>query len=112
MTPSQVVQLQALKLKATIEGNQPSLIDSVLNNPANQEALKKDFRNVCALLHARQFEQLESICELLSLSKREVITLALSDFLPRARAIVSEIDPFEHESHVDAAIEAAQQEGQ
>lgn len=95
MNPSQVIQLQALKLKAANEGSNPSLIDGVLENPINRDALKKDFRNVCALLHVKQFEQLESLCDLLDLSKREVISLALNVFIPMANAIVKEVDPFE-----------------
>lgn len=98
MTPSQVIQLQALKLKQINEGSSPGLADAVLENPINREALKKDFRNVCALIHVKQFEQLESLCGLLSLSKREVISLALEAFIPMANAIVKEVDPFEFDS--------------
>lgn len=96
MTPSQNIQLQALKLKATIEGSHPALIDAILENPANKEGLKKEFRNVCALISVTQFEALEELCNLLDLSKREVISMALNDFIPRANAIVSEVNPFEH----------------
>lgn len=106
MTPSETIQLQALKLKATIEGAHSSLIDSVLENPANQEGLKKEFRNVCALIHFQQFEQLENLCNLLDLSKREVISMALNDFIPKANAIVAQVDPFEHAEEVQAAQES------
>jgi len=108
MTPSQIIQLQALKLKSTIEGHHPTLIDSIIENPANKEELKKDFRNVCALIPSMQFERLESLCSLLDMSKREVISLALNDFLPRAEAIVSEIDPFQHVQAIDALQQGAQ----
>lgn len=100
MTPSQIIQLQALKLKATNEGSYPSLIDSVLENPANKEALKKDFRNVCALIPSLQFERLQELCLLLDLSKREVITMALNEFIPMANKIISEVDPFENVEHI------------
>jgi hypothetical protein len=95
MTPSQIIQLQALKLKATIDGHHPQIIDSLLNNPANKEEVKKDFRNVCALISQGQFEQLESLCSLLDLSKREVISMALGEFIPMAHAIVNGVNPFE-----------------
>lgn len=101
MTPSQTIQLQALKLKATIEGSHPTLIDSILDNPANKEGLKKEFRNVCALIHVLQFEELEKLCSLLDMSKREVISMALNDFIPKANAIVSEINPFEHADEIE-----------
>lgn len=106
MTPSQTIQLQALKLKATIEGSHPTIIDAVLENPANKEEVKKDFRNVCALIHHTQFDDLENLCNLLDLSKREVISMALNQFLPMANAIVNEVNPFEH----DEAIRKAQGE--
>jgi hypothetical protein len=96
MTPSQTIQLQALKLKVTIDGAHSSVIDSILEDPKNKEELKKQFRNVCALIHVQQFEQLEQLCSLLDLSKREVISMALSDFIPKANAIVEQINPFEN----------------
>ena len=105
MNPSQTIQLQALKLKATIEGSHSTLVDAVLENPANQEGLKKEFRNVCALLHFQQFEQLENLCNLLDMSKREVISMALNDFIPKANAIVSDVNPFEHAEQISNALE-------
>jgi len=95
MTPSQIIQFQALKLKATIDGHHPQIIDSLLNDPDNKESFKKDFRNVCALITQGQFEQLENLCTLLDLSKREVISMALGEFIPMAHAIVNGVNPFE-----------------
>jgi hypothetical protein len=100
MTPSQIIQLQALKLKATIDGHHPTMLDSIMENPANQEGLKKDFRNVCALIPSIQFEKLESICSMLDLSKREVISMALNEFFTLSEAIVSEVNPYENESAI------------
>lgn len=102
MTPSQVIQLQALKLKATIDGHHPRIIDSLIANPANEQELKKDFRNVCALIPSIQFEELEDLCNLLDLSKREVISMALNEFIPMANAIVKDVNPFEHEEAIKA----------
>lgn len=81
------------------------MLDAIFENPANQEALKKEFRNVCALISSAQFDQLENLCSLLQLSKREFITMALSDFIPRANAIISEVDPFENQEAIEAAQE-------
>jgi hypothetical protein len=103
MTPSQIIQLQALKLKSTIDGHHPSLVDQITENPANAEGLKKDFRNVCALIPALQFERLEDVCSLLDLSKREVINMALSHFFPMVDAIVAEVNPFENDEARKAA---------
>jgi hypothetical protein len=97
MTPSQSIQLQALKLKSTIDGHHPNIVDALLSKPENEEETKKDFRNVCALISHYQFDELENICSLLDLSKREVISMALSEFFPMVKAIVSEVNPFESE---------------
>lgn len=102
MTPSETIRLQALKLKQTIDGAHSSLIDSVLENPANAEGLKKDFRNVCALIPSQLFIDLEGLCSLLDLSKREVITMALNSFLAEAEFIVAEVDPYENEKAIQA----------
>lgn len=107
MTPSQIIQLQALKLKSTIDGHHPGVVDSLLANPANAEEVKKDFRNVCALISPYQFDQLENLCTLLDLSKREVISMALAEFFPKANAIVSEVNPFESEIAANLLKEAA-----
>jgi hypothetical protein len=102
MTPSETIQLQALKLKSTVEGQFPALVDSILENPINKEELKKEFRNVCALIHVLQFNELEKLCNLLDLSKREVISMALNDFIPKANAIVDQVNPFEHAEEIQA----------
>lgn len=107
MTPSQIIQLQALKLKSTIDGNHPKLIDHLLSLPGNEAETEKEFRNVCALISHYQFTELENLCGLLDLSKREVISMALSDFFITANAIVSEINPFESEDAANLLKESA-----
>lgn len=93
MTPSEVIKFQSFKLKSTLSNL--FLVEPLLENPANSEDLKKDFRNVCSLLHVSQFDQLTELCTLLDLTKREVISMALTDFIPKAQALVDEINPFE-----------------
>ena len=93
MTPSEVIKFQSFKLKSTL-GNR-FMVDSILEDPANSEDLKKDFRNVCSLLHVTQFDQLTELCTLLSITKREFISMALTEFIPKAQALVDEINPFE-----------------
>lgn len=108
MSPSETIQLQALKLKATLQGSFPSVIDAIIENPANAEAVKKQFRNVCALVSVAQFDALEELCNTLSMSKREVMNLALDEFLPRARAIVNAVDPFQDAEEIAKAIALSQ----
>ena len=105
MTPSQFIQFKALQLKMTVEGSSPSLFDAVLENPVNAEALKSDFRNVCALIHQMQFQRLEEVCDLLGLSKRSVIVMALDHFFPLVDSIVAEVNPFEHEARINSISE-------
>lgn len=105
MTPSQIIQLQALKLKSSIDGYHPTIIDSIIQNPANAEEVKKEFRNVCALIPPMQFERLESVCSLLDLSKREVINMALNHFFPLVDQVLDEVKPFENEDAAKAAAE-------
>ena len=88
-----IVRLQALKLKATV--NHRFLIEAAMKEPDDSESLKKDFRNVCSLLHVVQFDQLTELCTLLDLTKREVISMALADFIRKANSVVEEINPFE-----------------
>jgi hypothetical protein len=87
--------MQALKLKATVEGTNPTIVEAIINDPENHEILKKDLRNVCALIPVPLFEHLENLCKTLELSKREVVNLALIDFFEKADRIIEEINPFE-----------------
>ena len=105
MTPSQVITMQALKVKASFEGFNPALVDAILNNPENQETIKKDFRNVCSLIPAVLFDELEHICSVLELTKRDIVNLALIDFLQKSRQIIDEIDPFEHKDVISKVSE-------
>lgn len=102
MTPSERIRLQALKLKERNHGHNPGLMDRVLDDPINKEELKKEYRNVCALIHVSQFNALETLCELLEMSKREVMNMALDEFLIQARCIMEEVAPFEHMDEIEA----------
>jgi len=105
MTPSQTIQLQALKLKAVIDGQHSNLIDAILEDPDNKDTVKKEFRNVCALVSMPMFNELERLCSTLDMSKREFITLALSEFIPKADAIIAEVDPFENAEEAQKAVD-------
>ena len=93
MRPSEVIKHQAYRLKATV--GHRVLIDALMNEPDQTEEGKKDFKNVCSLLHITQFDRLTDLCTQLDLTKREVISMALTEFIPRAEDWVAEIDPFE-----------------
>lgn len=68
------------------------LVDQLLaSDPQKADELSK---NVCARLPIHLVHELESICGLLNLNKREVITLAVEDFLEKAAATLEEFGAF------------------
>jgi len=93
MTPSDIIRLQALKLKQlNTQGSSfpDTLLEKLLEE--NPDA-KKQFRNICALISPKLFADVEELAGLLSLSKRSIIEMALIDFIDKANALVAEIDP-------------------
>jgi len=93
MKPSETIRLQALKLKQTNQGAHHELIEALL--AANPEEAKKGMRNICALVSHQLFEEVESVCNLLGFSKRQVIEMALVEFVKQAHEIIEEVAPFE-----------------
>lgn len=55
------------------------------------------FKNVCAKLPLELVEEIENLSSMLQLNKREMITMALNDFLKKARDIIEEFDAFPEE---------------
>lgn len=65
-------------------------IDKLLEqDPTQADKLTK---NVCARIPLPLAEEMESLGGLLGLNKREVITMALRDFLDKANATLTEFD--------------------
>lgn len=82
----EVLQLQVLKLKAMQSGvANRSLVDALL---AQGEEVK-GVRNMCAKVSNELYEELEQVCGLLSMSKREFIEGAVSESLARAQELIS-----------------------
>lgn len=94
MTPSDTLLLQALKLKelnsrnTTVEMSEKIIESAIAQNPD-----QKDLRNICAMISVPMFNDVEELCNLLDLSKRVFVEMALSDFITKARGIVLEVDP-------------------
>lgn len=66
------------------------LIDKLLDqDPTQADKLTK---NVCARIPLPLAEEMENLGGLLGLNKREVITLALRDFLEKAKDTITEFD--------------------
>jgi hypothetical protein len=70
-------------------------LDYVLNDPANQEAIKGKFKNVCALISEPLTNRLEETLSVLSMSKREFLEVAIIEALDKIDSIINEVDAFE-----------------
>jgi len=70
------------------------MVDLFANDPANAEAMKKVTRNICAHISIELFNEVEGLCEMLSLSKRQFVELALSEAIAKASSVVNEVQPF------------------
>lgn len=95
MTPSETLQLQALKLKQLYtrgSSNPGALLDEVIRQ--NPDEAKAQLRNICALISPELFEKVENLCNVLDLSKREFVEMALVEFVELAEKVLREVDPF------------------
>lgn len=97
MTPSETIRLQALKLKQlTSRGGDFSedILEDLLVHPgiATDEESNK-LRNICALISAPLFAEVEGLANMLELSKRRIVEMALIEFLAKAGDIVNEVNP-------------------
>lgn len=68
---------------------------SVLDRMSEAEIPKTQFRNVCALISVPLFEELESMCSLLDLSKRQFIEAALIEAIAKAKDVIEEVGMYE-----------------
>jgi hypothetical protein len=99
MNTRETLLLKTLQFKALNTGtNAGDFLDSLLvQNPEKADELTK---NVCARIPLQLAKDIEYIGSLLDLNKREIITLAINDFLDKARATLDEFDAW------PAAVEA------
>ena len=99
MRTDDTLRLQALKLKElnTRGWSGGDLVDQLLEQ--NPEAAAEKMRNICAFITPELFSQVEGICSLLSLSKRQVVEMALVDFVARADQILEETGAFPDQEH-------------
>ncbi len=105
MNTIDTLTLKALQLKDTFTGSSGSFIlDHLLET--NEEA-KAAMRNICAFIHPDLFERVEGVGKTLGISKRQMVEMALIDFMEKVDEVMNR-----HEVH--DAIEAyaeAQQKG-
>ena len=71
-------------------GDTARFIDAALEqNPEQADTVTK---NVCARIPLSLAEEMEQLGSLLDLNKREIITMAIRDFLAQANATLDEFD--------------------
>lgn len=91
MNTKETLILKALQFKQLhVNGhNAPGhFIDQVLEQ--DPEQADKLTKNVCARIPLQLAQEMETIGGLLDLNKREIITLAINDFLNQAKATIEE----------------------
>lgn len=98
MNTRETLILKALDFKnvhtgASIDG----LVDQLLaQNPDQADAITK---NVCARIPLTLAEEMEELGGLIGLNKREIITMAIVDFLEKAKGVMDEFNAWPGDEH-------------
>lgn len=87
MNFDEVLQLQALRLKARTHGT-PGTNGGRLIDLAIEQGQLPELRQMCAKVHPHVYERLEQYTGLLDMSKREFIEGAVIDALNRAEEAI------------------------
>ena len=88
----QQITLKALRFKYD---DSDIFLDSFLGENVDSEQVKTHFKNVCALISRPMCDRLEKTLEVLNMSKREFLGLAISDALDKADVIMKDINVME-----------------
>lgn len=98
MNTREILILKALQFKqlhTTGSNFNGDLVDALLeSDPSRADELTK---NVCARVPMELAKDMEVVGGMLNLNKREIITLALNDFLDKAKATLDEFDALPEE---------------
>lgn len=95
MNTRETLILKTLQSKALQAGADNGFIDVLLSqNPEQADQLTK---NVCARIPIELARDMEALGALLDLNKREIITLAIRDFLEKAEQTMTEFDAWPKE---------------
>lgn len=89
MNFDEVIQLQALKLKALNSGQGLSAVVDRLAEDSPQ------LRQMCAKVSPELYDRLEQVCGVLDMSKRQFIEGAVADALERAVQTIEKVGAFE-----------------
>lgn len=98
MNTREILILKALQFKqlhTTGSNFNGDLVDALLEgDPSQADELTK---NVCARVPMELAKDMEAVGGLLNLNKREIITMALIDFLDKAKATLDEFEALPEE---------------
>jgi Tfp pilus assembly pilus retraction ATPase PilT len=94
MKTDEILTLKALQLKSTLHNqNGSDLVDRLIEGAP--EEVKKSLRNICAFISPELFEKVEIVCNNLEMSKRQVVEMALLDFMQKVDSIMDKVGPFD-----------------
>jgi hypothetical protein len=90
MNSREKLLLQALKLKElTTQGVTGD--GDLVGQLVEQDEVKAKMKNLCAYISPALFDEVNQVGELLNLSKRQIVEMAVIDFLAKAWEVVHEI---------------------
>jgi hypothetical protein len=79
------IQLQVLKLKSLNSGIGGRMLDQLLDQAGENHQI----RQMCAKVSSLLIEDLENVCTILDMSKREFIESAVSEALEKAHEVIN-----------------------
>lgn len=89
MNTRETLVFKTLAWKQTLTGSgNADLVDDLLDQ--DQEKADELTKNVCARVPLQLARDMEAVGGMLDLNKREIITMALNDFLDKARDTITE----------------------
>jgi len=94
MNTHETLLLQVLKFKQLNTRGHSLGHDAVGRMIESEPEVKEKMRNICAFIAPELFEKIENLSGFLELSKREIVEMALLDFVEKANKIVEEVNPF------------------
>lgn len=95
MNTHQTLMLQALKIKQLNTQGFTATSGDLIGDFLEQPDVKAKMKNICAFISPQLFGEVEEMGNLLDLSKRQIVEMALVDFLNKAQAVIQEVDVFE-----------------
>lgn len=94
MKSEEILMLQALKLKKLNTRGYDGM-DLVQHLVDQNEEAKTKLRNICAFISPQLFEEINSLTNLLDLSKREFVEMALQDLVAKSHAVLEQTNAME-----------------